>query len=376
MAEENKSMDELLKAYAKKREAEAGTPFEMHPATRKMLEGEVQRTFPKNAAGNPRRNWMAIFWPRFAMGAALCALAVGLLLYLNPGSEKTMQLAGNQKTPAFNESRVTASKSESVKTFDSESLADKPVASAPAIAGRVTGLAEHPNDEAKKLFKRELALAEKDKSLDLATKKSSYVVAPESTALSASSGVRQEFANSLEGKLLFENVDGAVRHDRPVSHDILTSFEFQIVSGKLRVVDSDGSIYDGKIVRVTNLLARGGAVTATESEKLKADSNRALSDLDSQSPLQMQFEVTGTNITLNKLVTFSGGLFTDTSIRLAQERGEEPFPGSGKTAQNKPAPARKGETKQESGVVLNRIDGRASLGTNQIEVRALRVQAK
>ena len=56
---ENK-IEELLKAYAKKRQEEAGAPFEMHPATRKLLQGEVARrqpvavSLPEDLAASPQ----------------------------------------------------------------------------------------------------------------------------------------------------------------------------------------------------------------------------------------------------------------------------------------------------------------------------------
>src|SRR5205814_4839361 len=47
--EPNRNVEDELKAWAQKRRDEAYAPFELHPATRKMLQDEVARTFPKKS---------------------------------------------------------------------------------------------------------------------------------------------------------------------------------------------------------------------------------------------------------------------------------------------------------------------------------------
>jgi hypothetical protein len=46
---DERPIEKLLRRYAKKRGDEAGAPPELHPATRRMLQGEVTRQFPKPA---------------------------------------------------------------------------------------------------------------------------------------------------------------------------------------------------------------------------------------------------------------------------------------------------------------------------------------
>jgi len=45
--EPERNIEKLLRAYAKKRRAQAGDPLELHPATRRLLQGEITRTAPK-----------------------------------------------------------------------------------------------------------------------------------------------------------------------------------------------------------------------------------------------------------------------------------------------------------------------------------------
>ena len=80
-AEQNHKMDTLLKAYARKRREEAGPPIQMSPATRRMLQAEVDRSLRNPAPPAPRERVqfasLVRFWPRFALGAAGIALLLG-----------------------------------------------------------------------------------------------------------------------------------------------------------------------------------------------------------------------------------------------------------------------------------------------------------
>jgi len=98
--EPERPIETLLRAAAKKRRDEAGPPFELHPATRRLLQGEVARKFAK-----PQRGTGSFFqalgqlWPRLAWGVAILAVlgvAARLLLPV-PGHDKPETfLAKNQ----------------------------------------------------------------------------------------------------------------------------------------------------------------------------------------------------------------------------------------------------------------------------------------
>src|SRR4051794_240076 len=93
-------MDELLKAYAKKRAEEAGAPPELHPATRRLLQGEVARVYP-NKATSPALPWYRsalLLWPRFAFAAGIMVLLGGTLWMLNHKPENPTLLALNDST--------------------------------------------------------------------------------------------------------------------------------------------------------------------------------------------------------------------------------------------------------------------------------------
>lgn len=71
---EERPIEKLLRRYAKQRADEAGSPPELHPATRRMLQGEVTRQF-----GRPRpagRRFWALVRTRWAFGAAVAAIVL------------------------------------------------------------------------------------------------------------------------------------------------------------------------------------------------------------------------------------------------------------------------------------------------------------
>ncbi|MBI2947494.1 MAG: hypothetical protein HYY23_07600 [Verrucomicrobia bacterium] len=77
------NMDQLLKACARQRREEAGPALEMPEATRRVLQAEVARTFPKSKTAEPPA-WLRLFagfWPRLAFGSGLVAvLAIAALV--------------------------------------------------------------------------------------------------------------------------------------------------------------------------------------------------------------------------------------------------------------------------------------------------------
>src|SRR5687768_9917112 len=99
MAEEpNKRMDELLKAYAEKRRQDAGAPLELHPATRRLLQGEVARVYAKGSSGS----WLhrvLLYWPRMAFATACVVVTLMLVLFTLP--RQTVTEMAQNKPEAF-----------------------------------------------------------------------------------------------------------------------------------------------------------------------------------------------------------------------------------------------------------------------------------
>jgi hypothetical protein len=93
--EPERPIEKLLRAAAKKRRDEAGAPFELHSADRRLLQGEVARKFAQ-----PHRETRSFadilgqLWPRFAWGIALLAV-LGVAAWL------LLPVPGNDHPAAF-----------------------------------------------------------------------------------------------------------------------------------------------------------------------------------------------------------------------------------------------------------------------------------
>ncbi len=83
MPEPERDIEKTLRAYAKKRREEAGAPAEMHPATRKLLQGEVARL-----RGKPQNNpgfWAKVLgasWPQIAFRVSVFVLLASMMCLL------------------------------------------------------------------------------------------------------------------------------------------------------------------------------------------------------------------------------------------------------------------------------------------------------
>ena len=95
----NHNMDELLKAWARKRRAEAGPPLEMDPATRNLLQGEVIRTFRQpSSEGSSAAYSLPLFWRRLLIGGACVAVVlVAAGLWLRFDHERELKLAQDRE---------------------------------------------------------------------------------------------------------------------------------------------------------------------------------------------------------------------------------------------------------------------------------------
>lgn len=96
MEDPNRS-DELLKRYAKERREQGGS-FELHPATRRLLQAEVARQF---RARDPKKgglpSWLGLWRGRLLLGGAVTAALVLAVWMFGPQNkpEATIQLAKN-----------------------------------------------------------------------------------------------------------------------------------------------------------------------------------------------------------------------------------------------------------------------------------------
>jgi hypothetical protein len=107
-------IEKLLRQAAQTRRAQAGAPQELHPATRRMLQGEVARKFGAGGPAPEKRSFFDLFMPRLAWGAAVVVglgLAASLMLPRNNPPPREMFFAKNDRVATVatdNESKARA----------------------------------------------------------------------------------------------------------------------------------------------------------------------------------------------------------------------------------------------------------------------------
>ena len=115
MADEH-DIEKQLRAYADQRRKEAGAPFTMHPATRRMLQDEAGRIHGKKPSKPAEKTSLfAALWFRVAMSVCVVAvLAVAVFVpALSKSKSRAMRLAQRQEpdkmeTASFDRSRTLA----------------------------------------------------------------------------------------------------------------------------------------------------------------------------------------------------------------------------------------------------------------------------
>jgi hypothetical protein len=103
--EPQRPIEELLTTYAKQRRDQVGAPFELHPATRKLLLDEVAHTHPRRPEASASKfAWLKVLWPRIALaGSVVVALGLAVVLFLQfqPHSRQPkLELAKQDKLPS------------------------------------------------------------------------------------------------------------------------------------------------------------------------------------------------------------------------------------------------------------------------------------
>jgi hypothetical protein len=134
-AEPERDMEKTLKAYAERRRQQAGAPLELHPATRRMLQGEAARRHSRKAKDTGFWSQVAgLIRRRLVLVTALTAMVVAITLTIVPAltRAKREQMASYRALDGASrkEPSPAPSAGELAKTKTSDqSLADKKVAS-------------------------------------------------------------------------------------------------------------------------------------------------------------------------------------------------------------------------------------------------------
>ncbi len=425
-----RQIEKLLRAYAKKRRADAGAAFALHPVARRRLQAAVARRSPEPETGDASLTLWELFRRRWAVllgfalivffGATLFLPALGTAkqkspkaLAMNQGKTRELQAGLDEKAKPAAPPVAAAEFADGRREVAAQSqlAANRPVPApapamreetltvsgggphgfagggggAPASAGSVTavtggtlapGMSGDKNGRAAGVGGAVAGLpalaapaAATVRALDVGDSS----VAQNSFAYK-SLGRSDAAKFGLAGNNSQRFVQAAASPAGPPP--VLASFEVRQNGSAIAVVDRDGSVYNGTLQPVAPAarddLAGVAAVVdrpALLSDTLPKDVNLAG---NGQSPAQNYFfRVAGSNRSLQQNVVFTGNLI---AISNAPAGAAQNFGGQNGNARNGPVQAAGANAALSSQFNNSRIAGTATIdATNKIAIDAVPV---
>ena len=387
--EPEREIEKTLRASAQQRREAAGAPTTMHPATRKLLQGEVARTYA-TGRGDAGSKTFRFSWPRLmaVVGAIILLGWVGSVFLLRSSKAPfEYQLAKNKSestlktSPAYATPNAPADKSK-----DAASAAPGSSLNQNGIVTET--LRQHSNnfedfgtgisESAARDLKKELPspnldalVAAKPMSVPALSVPS---VSYDGTTPGGSITTDSSNTSSNVATLQFASVNQPNAAQRSAGSlatpRALNSFRVEQTGDQIRVVDGDGSIYAGYVEKAEASAKTPASLDENKSRQLgevMKNSVRLAGTATNASLAQMTqsyfFRVSGTNLTLHQELIFSGHFVGVATVPIAS-----PSPlangavSSDLSAEPAPAPLQ----------LLNcRVTGRAVIGsTNQMEINA------
>lgn len=136
---DERPIEKLLRRFAKKRREEAGQPLELHPATRRLLQGEVSRQFPKSDAAGAKPDapigWLTALRARwiYVTAAASAVVIAAVWIVTHPTGPTGSELAKQEVAPTQSLAKKPAG--ELAENFDSPPPILAPTKETGVIAG-------------------------------------------------------------------------------------------------------------------------------------------------------------------------------------------------------------------------------------------------
>lgn len=418
--ENERPIEKLLHRFAKKRRDEAGTPLDLHPATRRMLQGEVSRHFKQRPAGTPGQrsgNWLTMFWPKLVWAVPVVVI-VGLGVWSVVRDDRqhgaNFELAQAKPSDKVEVETVPAappavsipvnapmplSKTKDYQTrdpADAESLGKSRAVAPPqrrpddADGFRVAEADRLESDESKK---QAISFADRSRqqipavnptptsirpietssgtpvqldsmAFKTATPAAETIRAREEVALAPAPTVQSRALGVTTSSVALTN-----QMNRTVTTPVLANFRVEQTGAELRVIDADGSTYLGRIsqAQTPQQFGAGPAATSDSTVSRGGTAQPAQRYFDAATQLNWNFRVSGTNRTRDELVIFSGN-YAGPSNAIQDSR----FQNVAQPLQTQPGTTTAtGERLAPAQAIL--INGEAQIGDRAFEIRASRV---
>ncbi len=246
--------------------------------------------------------------------AARYGLAKDAAVFNEESKLKAEAFAYNQPTSAL---ASNAAGKAGVMTTDASSVISEPApvgsslaAAAPTTAPAAGSAAAPPPGSAP----TSLALKAGDSPLIPRLDSIRPAPAPATDALFSNLARAQAVASPAQGLFRTAVRPSNALSDSAAANAILTSFKLEQTGSQLRIIDNDGSVYIGSLLSAPAGGSLGGV--ASEAVSQEANRRRGLRSAQTQAAAPgsiqllspMSFRVTGTNITLNQKVVFTGNI--------------------------------------------------------------------
>lgn len=345
---EERNIEKQLRAAAEQRRQEAGAPFEMHPATRRMLHGEIQRVHgPKTTSLGGRNPIFAGLWLRFAAG--VCTVGILLVatwvMFFHTPPPKSQQLAKNEVRRAsetagyVQNSASKAERADAPAEAKSEPLAKAkplppgvtagyvqsamplaaPRAEAPAKPARVA--ADFSNDGS------QMAAAQPAAPLPPASTMSGVLAESSpvqnlrylNNAAVAAGGARKK--DTLAPLLATKTLDNVAAAKVAGATAMLNSFQVEQRGEELRIIDGDGSVYTGRLLAQAGQDKEARLNFADRAKQRQVAANGLAGNLQNA-----PFNATGTNLSLKQNVTINAAFVNGSIVGRAVLAGGQSVP--------------------------------------------------
>lgn len=343
--EQERKIEKLLRAYAKKRRGQAGESFKLDPAARRMLQNEISRNAPPDEEEDDtlslwevlRRNWA------FFLGFAVCVFILASLFLPKLSVPKhavtlgqsasvqnlrdipgptlsgtngqiptldSLQIASRAATPSPDQSKDRTFAANTAEQITNMNLAENNVA--PTAAAEQNELMPPP------------ALREMEKVTPPALAGGNYSMAQ------APPPMLPQASEAKEGQL---GTFGPAAAPRPAIQNnflntiptplpcspVLRNFQVSQNGNTIRVVDQDGSVYTGTLQSENY---GGENATKAENQKMAGTDKFAPAQQTGEGKFQnnappaqnYSFRVGGTNRTLNQRVVFTATLLNELAL--------------------------------------------------------------
>jgi len=267
-------MEQQLEAYAQNRRKELeNEPIALDEATRTMLQGEVNRAYPEKPAQRPATVETGMpAWLPWAMGGAVCALALVASLDFNSASKATnpMELAqADPKSP----NPIPAAE-ESTESVGKLGLEDRDISTeSAAIPSRVLTRRSVDKESADATALNEPKKVSPPQPMPAPRRVVALKAAPKAFKVPLRRAAHYNNLADMAQDFVQEPAGESVLKTKQLPEPILVDFQIERKGNLVTVMDRDGSVYTGNVINEEKFSAPA-AVKSRLSAAASAPSQR------------------------------------------------------------------------------------------------------